>query len=147
MTRAPLVITMMVASGCYTVGADLPGTLRNDVKQQDVEVVGKLEIERTHYYALDGLIGKPPADMFAAEIKKAVQKRGADGVTNLVYESEHTCGDVAITGCTLGCLAPRTYRLTGDVVRIKAARVPGRPAKLVDNSTSAQETVRVAHRY
>jgi hypothetical protein len=133
-----LLAILLLSTGCYTVNAELPGTLRNDVEQRDLETVGALKLERTHWFAIDGLVGKPPNDIFSAEIKAQVQKKGADGVANLVYESEHTCGDVAIGVCSLGCLTPRTYRLSGDIVRIKAPRVPGRPAKLVNNNSVAR---------
>jgi hypothetical protein len=125
-------VPVLLCCSCYTMNAELPGTLRDDIKPADLEIIGSFSVERTHYFALDGLVGRPPIDMFSHEIKAQVQRRGGDGVANLVYESEHTCGDVAFGICTFGCLSPRTYRLHGDIVRIRAQRLPGRPAKLVD---------------
>ena len=141
--RSVILVVIVASTGCYTVNADLPGTLRSDVESRDLEVVGALSIERKHFFAVAGLVGKPPVDMFSEAIRAQVQSRGADGVANLVYESEHTCSDAGIGVCTLGCLAPRTYRLRGDIVRIKAPRVPGRPAKLVEN----RDRELVAQRY
>jgi hypothetical protein len=122
----------LTLTGCFTMRADLPGTLRGDVAEPELVVLAPFSVEHTQYYALNGLVGRPAADVFAAEVRRQVSRRGADGVAHLVYESTHTVGDVAIGLCTFGCLAPRTYRLTGDVVRIRKQRLPGRPAKLVD---------------
>lgn len=123
---------VIIASGCYTTRAALPGALRNDVGAADIEKVGALDVEVEHTFFLHGLVGTTPDDMLAAPIRKQVQARGADGVAHVVYESEQGCGDFALTTCTLGCFAPRTYRVRGDIVRIRAPRLPGRPAKLVD---------------
>jgi hypothetical protein len=134
-----------ICSACYTTRAELPGTLRGDVKASDVEKVGALDVEVEHTFFLDGFVGSTPADFLAVPIRKAVQARGADGVANVVYESEQGCGDTALSTCTLGCFAPRTYRVRGDIVRIRAPRLPGRPAKLVD--ASARDDVVIAQRY
>lgn len=130
MTRAALLL-VLVAGGCYSVNANLPGTLRADVKPDQVEKIGDLDVQKTNYFFVAGLIGEPDPDLFAVEIKDQVQKKGADGVANLVYESQYSCGDIFITGVTLGCVAPRSFHITGDVVRIRAARLPGKPAKAV----------------
>jgi hypothetical protein len=141
-----VIASVFAASGCYTARADLPGALRNDLQPADTENLGTLAVEKKHYFLLNGLLGKPSKDFLAAEIKAQVQKRGGDGVAGLVYESEHTCGDAALGTCTLGCFVPRTYRVTGTVVRIRAPRLPGRPAKLVDAAPS-DERVRLAQRF
>lgn len=122
----------LAAGGCFTMNAELPGVLRNDLTPADQESLGTFTVEGRHWFLLDGLFGKPPRDLLATEIRAAVQKRGGDGATGLSYQSEHTCGDTAIGSCTLGCLVPRSYRVTGTVVRIRAPRLPGRPAKLVE---------------
>ena len=139
-----LAIAFVMTSACYTTRAELPGTLRNDVKPSDVEKVGALDVEVEHTFFLEGLVGATAPDFLAAPIRKQVQARGADGVMNVVYESEQGCGDTALSTCTLGCFAPRTYRVRGDIVRIRATRLPGRPAKLVQSS---DDDVIVAQRY
>lgn len=139
-------VVLAVGAGCFTMQAELPGALRNDVAPADHEPLGAFSVEKKHWFLLDGLVGAPPRDLLSAEIRAAVQKRGGDGAIALRYESEHTCGDVAIGACTLGCLVPRTYRVHGTVVRINAPRLPGRPAKLVEG-VLVNDGARVAHRY
>lgn len=130
-----LVAAVAVAStsACYTVEANLPGTLRNDVKPDQTESAGKLAIEQTNWFFIWGLVGAPPADFFSAEIKRQVQAKGADGVANLTYESQNGCVDLIVSGLTLGCIGPRTYKVTGDIVRIKSAPLPGKPVKSVQS--------------
>jgi hypothetical protein len=140
--RLALCLVVVAVSGCYSVNASLPGTLRADVKTDQTEKVGSLDVQKTNWFFVAGLFGAAEPDFFAREIKEQVQKKGADGVANLVYESEFSCGDIFITGITAGCVAPRTFHLTGDVVRIRAARLPGKPAKAVlAPSTTTPERV------
>ncbi len=146
MTRLVLCIAALVASGCFTLNAELPGVLRSDVAPAEHERLGTFSVEKRHWFLLDGLVGAPPRDLLSAELRAAVQKRGGDGAIELRYESEHTCGDVAIGTCTLGCLVPRTYRVHGTVVRINAPRLPGRPAKLVERAVGDDGT-RLAQRF
>jgi hypothetical protein len=137
-----LTLALAASTGCYTMNAQMPGTLRTDVPADQTEKVGTLSYETTHWYFLLGLIGAPPEDVFAQEIKKQVQARGADGVANLNYEGKFACFDIILTGCTCYIISPRTYQVTGDIVRIKAAPLPGKPAKAADASdaTKPQET-------
>ncbi|MBI1948936.1 MAG: hypothetical protein HYS27_24830 [Deltaproteobacteria bacterium] len=145
--RLLLAATLALAPcACFTMNAELPGVLRNDLTPADQESLGTFTVEGRHWFLVEGLFGKPPRDLLAADIRAAVQKRGGDGATGLRYESEHTCGDTAIGTCTLGCLVPRTYRVTGTVVRIRAPRLPGRPAKLVESEAIDVDT-RVAQRF
>lgn len=125
------------SAGCFTTRAELPGTLRADVTPQDVEKVGALEVEKTNWFFFWGLAGAPPADFFAKDIQKAVQAKGADGVANLKYESQEGCVDWGISGCTGYLIAPRTFKVTGDIVRIKKAPLPGKPAKVASSSSSS----------
>ena len=143
-TVAALALVVVAAGGCYTVNANLPGTLRNDVKSDETDSVGSLNIEKTNYFFLWALIGNPTPDFFSAEIKQQVQSKGADGVSNLTYESQTGCVDLIITGVTGGCVAPRTYKVTGSIVRIKSVRLPGKPAKAVDNGDIAPLPERLA---
>lgn len=152
--RGLVVVALMAlgASGCFTMRAELPGVLRDDLKPDESENLGPLVVEKKHYFLLNGLLGKVPKDFLAADVKAAVQKRGGDGVAGLKYQSEHTCADSALGACTLGCFVPRTYRVTGTVVRIHAARLPGRPAKLVEGPSDVEgdvegEAARLAQRY
>lgn len=133
MTRIlSLIAVLVLASGCYTMNAALPGTLRNDVKSDQTEKVGSLKVEKTHWFFIGGLVGAPPDDVFAQEIKKQVQARGADGVANLTYEANEGCTDILISRLTCQLVAPRSYVVSGDIVRIKAAPLPGKPAKSAD---------------
>src|SRR5688572_26392047 len=99
------------ASGCFSVNAQLPGTLRGDVGPDRVEALGNVEIEKNSWFFLWGLIGSPPEDFFREELARQVGAKGGDGIAGLVYESEQTCGDLCLGGITLGCIMPRTFRL------------------------------------
>jgi hypothetical protein len=132
-----IIATLAVSGGCYTVNAELPGTLRGDVSSTDTEKVGSLSIETSHWFFLYGLVGETPKDLISTELKKQVQAKGADGVANMTYESEDGFIDLVIGNCSAGCVTPRTYRLKGDLVRIKKAPLPGRPAKVADLDNGA----------
>lgn len=149
MTRIlTLVALLAMITGCYTVNASLPGTLRNDVKSDQTEKVGSLNIEKTNWFFLFGLIGSPPEDVFATEIKSQVQARGADGVANLTYEAKSGCVDLLISYVTCQLVAPRSYQVSGDIVRIKAAPLPGKPAKAADASDATKpDELQVAQGY
>jgi hypothetical protein len=114
------------ASGCFTVRAELPGALRADVTPEHLDKVGELQVQTTVFYFLGGLVGEAPRDLVARELRRQVQARAGDGVAQLTWRSEFTCTDVAIGGCTLGLVTPRTYRVSGDIVRIRQAPLPGR---------------------
>jgi hypothetical protein len=149
MTRTIILVALLaMTTGCFTVNAALPGTLRNDVKSDQTEKVGSLNIEKTNWFFLYGLIGSPPEDVFATEIKSQVQARGADGVANLTYEAKTGCVDLIIGQLTCQLVTPRSYVVTGDIVRIKAAPLPGKPAKAADASdVKKTEELRVAQGY
>jgi hypothetical protein len=133
-------IIALGAAGCYTVNAQLPGAIRND--KPEVEKVGQVNIEKSNYFFLAGLVGDPGPEFFAAELKKQVQAKGGDGVSNLTYESQLGCVDLIITGCTIGIVAPRSYKMSGDIVRIKSAPLAGKTSvKSVSASTAEKPTV------
>ena len=132
-----VVVVVALTSGCMTVNADLPGTLRGDVAEHEVEKIGELRIEKGNWFFLWGLVGEPPADFFATDIQKAVQAKGGDGVARLKYESQESCLDWGLTRCTFALIIPRSYIVSGDIVRIKKPPLPGRPAKVAGPSTSA----------
>jgi hypothetical protein len=45
-------------------------------------------------------------------------------------------------------VSPRTYKMSGDIVRIKAARLPGKPVKSVENTTrTPDDASKVAQSY
>ena len=121
-----LVMTLMVAlgGGCFTMSAKLPGTLRNDVSDLDVQTVGNAHMELTQTYLLWGLVGAPPEDWIERALAPQVLAVHGDGVARLVFESQVGCLDLTITGLTLGCIAPRTYSLRGDVVRWQEVSAP-----------------------
>ena len=143
-----IALSLAALTGCYTVNAKLPGTVRTDVSADQTEKVGSLSYETTHWYFIAGLIGAPAEDVFSEEIKKQVQARGADGVANLTYEAKFGCLDIVLTACTCNIIAPRTYTVSGDIVRIKAAPLPGKPAKSADASdVKAEDATQVAQGY
>lgn len=123
------VVASLAGSGCYTVNADLPGTLRADLSDADMERVSVASVEKGQWFFLWGLVGETPRDFVSAELAKQVQSKGADGIANLTWKSEFGCTDLLFAGCTGGCVTPRTYKVTGDIVRLKKAPLAGRPAK------------------
>ena len=116
------------ASGCYTMNASLPGTLRGDVQAQEQQPVGKLSIEKTNIFFLWGLAGKPADDFFAAEIRSQVQAQGGDGIAGLTYDAKHGVGSLLVGVVTLGFVVPRSYALSGDIVKIKKPSLEGASA-------------------
>jgi hypothetical protein len=153
--RVPSIVTVVVAAvaavvggiGCFTVNAEIPGTLRGDVASDETERVGVLAIEKNHWFYVFGLVGEPPQDFFSTELKKAVQQKGADGVANLEYQSELGCMDLVIASCTVGCITPRTYTLTGDIVRIKKAPLAGKPAKVAADDVRPSTKIAEAQQF
>lgn len=133
---AVVLVVAALASGCWTANAQLPGTLRNDGVSTDS--VGRLNIEKTNYYFLFGLINKPSDDFVATEIRQAVKSAGGDGVANLTYEAQFGCLDLIIYQLTIGCVSPRTYKVTGDIVKIKAPPLPGKSAGIEPADTGAR---------
>jgi hypothetical protein len=119
-------VTLLVCSGCYTLRADLPGALRHDVAA-DVEVIGRVDVETSHTYFVGGLLRDAPRGLFKQALLDAVTEAGGDGVANLVFDTRFSAADVVINTVTLGVVSPRTYRLRGDIVRIRRAALPGRP--------------------
>jgi hypothetical protein len=124
-----MLATVVATSGCFTVRAELPGALRSDVATTDTDKVAELKVETTAWFFLAGLLGEPPKDFVANEIRRQVQAKGADGVAGLTYRSEFGCVDLAIGGCTAGLVTPRSIRVSGDIVRIRKAPLAGRPAR------------------
>lgn len=128
--RLSLVAVALVAtlaSGCFTMNARLPGAIRTDVEAADTEKVGTLSHEDTNYFFLYGLLGAPDENFYVDPIMSQVQAKGGDGVANLKHEASFGCLDLAIGAVTFGCVYPRSYKLTGDIVRVKKAPLPGKP--------------------
>lgn len=117
---------LVVAGGCYTLDAALPGHARLDVGGQ-IEIIGSIDETFTHTYYLGGLLAPPPEDVLAHILLDRVQALGGDGVANLVFESFFTASDVVVRTFSVSLVAPRTYRLRADVVRIHAPPYPGHP--------------------
>lgn len=111
-------------SGCLTMNTALPGALRHDLEEQDVEPIGHFQLEVHHSFAPLGL-GTVPGDPLREQILEAVKARGADGVRNLRLESYHSFSDVVTRWMTCHFVQPRTYRLSGELVRIRTAPLPG----------------------
>jgi hypothetical protein len=145
MKKMIALVLLAAASGCYTVNAQLPGALRND--KPEVEKVGQVNIEKTNYFFILGLVGEPPPDFFAAELKKQVEAKGGDGVANLQYESSSGCVDLIISECTFQIVTPRDYKLTGDIVRIKSAPLPGKTSAKTVSAPTPDKPSTVAQGY
>lgn len=141
---AALLAVTVSAAGCYTVDANLPGTLRGDIKADQTETVGKVNIEKGNWYFFWGLTGAPANDFFSAELKQQVKAKGGDGVANLTYESQEGCFDLFIGSITGGCIGPRSFKLTGDIVRIKTSPLPGKSLAAADTPA---DPARVAQAY
>ncbi|MBI1948148.1 MAG: hypothetical protein HYS27_20835 [Deltaproteobacteria bacterium] len=141
---AVLTLAISAMTGCYTVEANLPGTLRNDVKPDQTETVGKVKIEKGNWFFLWGLMGNPPPDFFSTELKQQVKAKGGDGVTGLTYESQQGCVDLIIGGLTGGCISPMSFTVSGNIVRVKAAPLPG---KSLAQSDGGDATAKVAQAY
>lgn len=141
---AVLLVASALGAGCYTMDANLPGTLRNDLKPGETETVGKASIEKDNWYFFWGLMGEPEKDFFSTELKKQVKAKGGDGVVNLTYESQEGCFDLFIGAITGGCIGPRNFKLSGDIVRIKSAPLPG---KSVASADAAKAEAKVAQAY
>ena len=63
----------------------------------------------------------------------------ADGVANLLFEARFSALDVTLSQLTLGLVAPRSYRVRADLVRIDAPPLPGRPLPLGARSPALPE--------
>jgi hypothetical protein len=123
---APLVAAgLLTLTGCYTVHADLPGTLRSDVAETDVEKVGQFDVQKGNNFLLWGLVGAPPADFISQELAREVKAKNGDGVRNFEYHSEFGCVDLLLTSVTCGIFSPKTFHFKGDVVRIRKPALSG----------------------
>lgn len=119
----------IVATGCFTIDANVPGTLRTDLAKTDYEKVGEVKHEHTQWFLFWGLVGQPDPEIFANIMKAEVQKKGADGVANFTLEGQWGCFDLGVGCVTLGIVSPRTYNVSADIVRVKTTPLPGKPAK------------------
>jgi hypothetical protein len=125
------------ATGCFTINASVPGTVRGDIEADDYETVGSFEHEVNHWFIPCGL-GEAPEAEFRKEMLKAAKEQGADGVANVKFEAYNGCMDIIIGGlCPI--LAPRTFKMSGDLVRIKKPPLPGN--KPTDAPPGGQVTV------
>lgn len=139
-----LALAISALTGCYTVEANLPGTLRNDLKPDQTETVGKVKIEKGNWFFLWGLMGNPPPDFFSTELKQQVKAKGGDGVSGLTYESQAGCVDLLIGALTGGCISPMSFTVSGNIVRVKTSPLPG---KSLAQSDGADATAKVAQAY
>lgn len=123
-----LFFTGFLASGCYTMNASLPGTLRGDVEPERLETVGRFEHEVNHWFIPCGL-GAAPETELRKEILRQVKEKGADGVANLTFEA-YTGPVDCVIGRVCPVVQPRTFRVSGDLVRIRKPPLPGeRPSE------------------
>jgi hypothetical protein len=99
------------------MNASLPGTLRGDLDEERVEPVGPFEHQLTHWFIPCGL-GEAPETAMRKALLRAAREADADGVANLRFEATASPKDCLVAGlCPV--LQPRTFRLSGDLVRIK----------------------------
>lgn len=121
-------LALFTASGCYTINASLPGTLRGDVEPERVEKVGTFAYEVNHWFIPCGLGAAPEAEI-RKEILRQTKEKGADGVANLKFEA-YTGPVDCVLGRVCPIIQPRTFRVSGDLVRIKKPPLPGqRPSE------------------
>lgn len=117
-------LIIFVASGCYTTRANIPGVLRDDIDKSALTDLGPLRVEKTQWFVMGR--GEASRDFLAREIEDEVAKARGNGVRSLRYESEFSVLDLIVSRGTLGLLVPRTFRVTGEIVRIR------RPPRVVD---------------
>lgn len=144
-TRSLSLLTALAAlalSGCFTLNASLPGTLRSDVEEDKVEKVGSFEKEVNHWFIPFG-IGEAPSSAFRAALLEQAKEKGADGVANLRFEAYNGCFDLLISGVTCAIVRPRTFKLSGDLVRIKKAPLAGKRPKAVEPVKVSGEQITV----
>lgn len=119
-----LLIPFVLCAGCFTVNTALPGALRGDLSEQEIEPVGHFQREIRHSFAPFGL-GEVPDDPFRALLLEEANAQGADGIRNLRIETYHSCNDVLTGWMTCQSVRPRTFRISGELVRIRKAPLPG----------------------
>lgn len=151
MSLVTLIITGLQAAGCCTVQSSLPGTLRADVPPEAMTPVGDFEYELTHAFVPCGLGSSPESELRKALLTEARQQE-ADGVTDLSFTVE-----TSPVSCLIGRLCPvfqsRTYRLRGQLVRLRVPALPGAPpqaappagAIMVDGWQGPSSTTEVAY--
>ena len=118
-----LLLSALFSTGCFTINAKLPGTLRGDLSDEDVEVVGTYTYEGTETFILG--YGTKKSTAYYDDLMRAAAEQKADGLTNIRFESYFTQSDWILRHLTCTCISPRTYRLSGDLVRIKERPLRG----------------------
>lgn len=121
---ATVILLGIATSGCFTFRATMPGAVRADVDERELEDVGPLDEAFTHVYFVHGAIGAPADDILRERMLKAAADAGADGIRDLELEARFTWTGIAITLATLSLVHPRRYRVTGTLVRIAAPALP-----------------------
>lgn len=122
-----VLLAVAASSGCYSMHANLPGTWRKPPPTEDVVVLGRVDVTTTHVWFLGGLVPPPSSDLYSAAVLQKVAAAGGDGVANVVIDTRFDAMDVALSAFTLGIVAPRTYRIRADIVRLQTPAPPGRP--------------------
>src|SRR5688572_6373047 len=119
-------VLALITAGCFTANAQLPGTLRSDLDGADVESAGRVEIEKTNWFFLFGLVGAPQPNFLVDELKQQVKAKGGDGVRNFTYEAQFGCVDLFIGYVMFYCVLFRIYKVMGEVVKIKVSCILGK---------------------
>ncbi len=144
-----MLLLLWLVSGCYTLNASLPGTLRGDIEPgPEAQTLDSFEVEVGNTYYFWGLAGSPPLDILEQEIVQEVESRGGNGAANLEFESVREFPDLAINCVTCGIVGPWTYRIKGDAVRINVPPLPGQPpasAALEEGKAPAARSVAMAY--
>lgn len=123
-----LLVVALASSACFTFRATMPGAVRNDIDEEELEDVGTLDEDFTHTYFVHGAFGAPAEDILKKRMLQAAAEAGADGVRNLDVEARFTWTGIAITLLTASMVHPRRYRVTGTLVRIAAPALPSSTA-------------------
>ena len=105
--------------GCFVHQAAIPGVVRADLNDDDIEVVGALDATYTRVFFLHGLVGETDVDWLAARIREAASEAGANGVRHLRIEATFQGWPMVTAISTLSLVHPRAYRVQGELVRIR----------------------------
>lgn len=124
---AAVALVVWSNAACYTMNANLPGTWRAPAQTETVEVVGRLDVTTTHTWLLGGLVAPPPSDLYSEAVLSRVEAARGDGIANVVVDTRFSGLDILLRSFTLGIIAPRTYRIRADIVRLSTPPPPGAP--------------------
>jgi hypothetical protein len=129
MTRQPsslflsvfAVACALLMAGCFTMRYEIP----SEQPRASYDVIGSFEVQKRASWLILGLI--PMREVEVAElVAEAVEREGGDAATNVVVTAQYDGTDVIVSLLVGGIYNTRSYLVTGDVVRLRAAAT--RPA-------------------